>query len=101
MAKFWVTVRLATGSDIVVKGREAETIIALVEAGSRGITSLDASRAGWAYRLAAYIHRLKTDYGISIETRRESHDGGSHGRYFLRTAVEILSRSDEPTREAA
>lgn len=102
MNKLSVSVRLQpVGNVVVIKGREAETILALVEAGSRGVTSLDVSRAGWAYRLAAYVHRLKTDYGISIETRRERHDGGSHGRYFLRSAVEILDRSDQQENLAA
>ena len=70
-------------------GREAETVIALINAGPRGITSLEAFRAGWAVRLAAYIRDLRL-MGVPIDMKREAHDGGKHGRYVLRSSVTIL-----------
>ena len=53
---------------------------------------------GWGYRLGHYVHILRKDYEINIETLREEHDGeagkGWHGRYDLHTPVS-LSRQDE------
>lgn len=75
-----------------VKGRIAETLLALVDAGPRGITSLEAFKAGWAVRLAAYVHRLRSDCRLAIETRREPHGGGNHARYVLNSRVELIDR---------
>lgn len=74
---------------ITVTGREAQTLTALIEAGSKGITALEMS--SWAYRLGAYVHRLRHDYGLDIETVREAHEGGSHGRYILHTPCRIAT----------
>ena len=92
-AKLAVQFRLPSGVVREAKGREAETISALVEAGPRGITSLETFRAGWAVRLAAYVKDLRT-MGVAIRTTRERHVGGSHGRYTLEGKVEILWRND-------
>jgi hypothetical protein len=81
---------LPDGLPFSVNGREAETLLALTAAGPRGLTSLEAFRAGWAVRLAAYIHDLKHDFGVPIVATREEHDGGSHARYFLVGRVEVL-----------
>lgn len=100
MAKLIVTARIIPdGAPFQVKGREAETLLALVAAGPRGITSLEAFRAGWAARLAAYVFDLRNDFGIPIESSREEHDGGSHARYTLACRVEILR--GRPATEAA
>jgi len=99
-----LTVRARTlpdGSSFTVTGRMAETLLSLIEAGSRGITSLEAFEAGWAVRLAAYVHRLRTVCRLAIETRREPHKGGHHARYTLRSAVEVTERSDASERMAA
>lgn len=85
---------LPDGRHISVIGRPAEALRSLVEAGPRGITSLEAFQAGWAVRLAAYIHRLRSECGLVIETKREPHQGGSHARYVLHTPVELTERSD-------
>ncbi len=71
------------------KGRKAQTLVCLVEAGNRGLTSEEV--ASWALRLASYIYDLKNDYGIDIETTLEPHKGGKHGRYRLLSLVEIIS----------
>ena len=100
MAKLKVTFTLADGINKVAVGREAETLIALVNAGNLGITSLDAFKAGWAVRLAAYIFDLKA-MGVPIEATTEPHAGGRHARYAFNGAVEIISRSDQQERLAA
>ena len=71
-----------------IKGRSAQTLLALVQSGSRGVTALELS--SWALRLAAYVHELRQGYGMDIVTQREEHEGGWHGRYVLHTPVEIL-----------
>lgn len=92
-AKLAVHFRLPSGVVREAKGREAETIAALVAAGPRGITSLETFQAGWAVRLGAYIFDLRA-MGAPIRTTRERHDGGNHARYLLDGQVEILWRND-------
>ena len=70
-----------------VTGQVAKALEALVARGAAGVTSLEV--ASWAYRLGAYVHNLRRDYGLAIETVREPHEGGWHGRYVLRSAVTI------------
>ena len=71
-----------------LSGQQAKSLNALIQAKEKGITALEVSC--WAYRLAAYIHILRTEYNLDISTRREAHEGGHHGRYFLHSKVEIL-----------
>lgn len=98
------TIRIGEGSAITVTGREAQTIIALVNAGPKGITSLDTFKAGWAVRLGAYVFDLR-GFGVPIETTREPHDGGNHARYRLAGPVTLLHveghESQSTEREAA
>jgi hypothetical protein len=97
-----VTARIVPdGCAFAVSGRPAETLLSLVEAGPRGITSLEAFEAGWAVRLAAYVHRLRSDYRLAIETRREAHQGGNHARYVLLSHIEVMTRSDRKEQMAA
>ncbi len=72
----------------VVTGQTARALVALVRAGKAGVTALEVN--SWAYRLGAYVHRLRHENGLAIETVREPHDGGWHGRYVLRCPVELL-----------
>ena len=77
---------LSERREIEVTGnRYIQALKALVEAGDRGVTALEIS--SWALRLSHYIFILRRDYGLDIETRDEPHDGGTHGRYFLRSTV--------------
>ena len=69
-------------------GQKAKALLALVEAGSKGITALEA--ASWAYRLAAYCHFLFRDHGLQIICEREDHPGGWHGRHILVDSVTIV-----------
>ena len=84
------TFRVGYGPLKTATGREDQTIIALVKAGPKGITSLETFQAGWAVRLGAYIFDLKK-MGVPIVTRWEPHEGGKHGRYKLTCQVEIVS----------
>jgi Helix-turn-helix domain len=85
-----VQFRKADGPLQKANGREAETLIALINSGSHGITALEAFRGGWAVRLAAYVNDLRR-MGVDIRTIREAHEGGSHGRYILISPVVIVS----------
>lgn len=68
-------------------GQVAKALAALVAAGARGVTALEVN--SWAYRLGAYVHSLRHDCGLTIETVREPHEGGWHGRYVLRCRVTL------------
>ena len=99
MAKLTVHARIAPdGRTFTCRGQEAKTLLLLVEKGKAGVTAYD-SRGGPPFRLAAYTHNLIRNSGLSIETQRESHEGGWHGRFVLHTPVEILA--DEATAVAA
>lgn len=77
----------AEGRMSEVQGQCARALLALVAAGSSGITALE--MGGWAYRLAAYIHTLRKHHGLVVITAREPHPGGWHGRHVLLTPVRI------------
>ncbi len=74
---------------LVVRGQTARALCALVAAGPRGVTALDVSGT-WAYRFAAYCHKLRKRHGLAIRTDREPHPGGWHGRHVLETPVVIV-----------
>ncbi len=76
---------------LTVTGQVARALEALVHRGSAGVTALELS--SWALRLAHYVFVLRSQFGLVIETEREEHDGGWHGRYRLRSPVVI----DGPT----
>lgn len=90
MPKIKATFRIGGGLAITAIVREAQTIIAVIEAGPKRITSLEMHRSGWALRLAAYICDLRK-MGVPIHTRRERHDGGYHRRYFLAGPVQMVA----------
>ena len=69
-----------------VSGQTAKAITALVLAGQHGVTALEVS--SWAFRFAAYCHLLRR-HGLDIQTLKESHKGGWHGRHVLHTAVRL------------
>ena len=82
---------IGPGGAFTVKGQTAKALIALNKAGASGITALEVN--SWAYRLGAYVHDLRRQHGLAIETQREGHEGGWHGRYVLRSTVAL----GEPT----
>jgi len=82
--------------EIIATGRYAQALRELVKAGDKGVTALEIS--SWALRLSHYIDVLRKDdrYRLNIETQLEEHEvdgmgAGRHGRYFLRTPVELVS----------
>lgn len=74
-------------------GQTAKALRELVSRGAAGLTALEADT--WAFRLAAYCHDLRRKHGLSVETLREDHDGGWHGRHVLRSEVRIIHSSQE------
>jgi len=90
---------LSERREIEVTGRYAQTLRALVEAGNRGTTALEMS--SWALRLSHYIFILRTRDGLDIETQNEPHDGETHGRYVLRSQVELIDADSGDGRAAA
>jgi hypothetical protein len=80
------------GQPIQLTGKTALTMEALIHAEQKGITALEMS--SWALRLAAYVHRLRTDYGMAIETLHELHVDGWHGRYVLQSRVQIMGAAN-------
>ena len=90
-----VTVAVSEGvgeRSFEVRGRPAQTLLALVRASQGGITALE--MASWALRLAHYVFVLRTEFGLDIETRRERHETsagvGWHARYVLHSSVRII-----------
>jgi len=69
-------------------GQQCKALSSLINSKNKGITALEVSC--WAYRLAAYIHILRTKFDLNISTIREAHEGGFHARYHLLDKVEIL-----------
>ena len=83
-----LTVETPSGRIAINARQPRRALAALIQAGSKGVTALELS--SWAYRLGAYVHTLRHDYGLTIETLREPHDGGWHGRYVLHTPCQII-----------
>ena len=84
-----LNIRLPDGRELRLKGREAWTLNALIEAGARGVTPRERPAPRWSH----YVYRIRR-IGIEVETLRETHGGpyaGHHGRYVLGTPVEVLS----------
>ncbi len=72
-------------------GRVAWAVERLREAGEFGCTPISNPAPRWS----AYVHKLRNDFGINVETIHEQHDGpfpGSHARYVLRTDVRPAER---------
>ena len=96
-----VTARiLPDGSTSTVAGRDAWALLELGKAGPDGCTPIDHPGPRWS----GYVHNLRREYGLAIETVHEAHKGlfpGSHARYVLKSEVEIIHRSDDRERLAA
>ena len=101
MSKLIVAARtIHEGRAFTVKGRDAWALLELLKAGANGCTPIDNPGPRWS----GYVFNLKRTHGLNIETRHEHHRGqfsGTHARYVLLSAVEIMSRSDEMERQAA
>lgn len=85
--------RLDEQEQIRVEGRVAWTLLQLIEAGKVGCTPIERPAPRWS----DYVFQLRA-LGVGIETILEKHAGpfpGNHGRYILRSSVELLSRNGE------
>ncbi len=75
---------------LVLYGRNAWALAELIKAGEKGCTPITHPGPRWS----AYVHRLRHEHGLDIETIHEVHGGafpGNHARYVLRSAVEAVS----------
>ena len=71
-----------------VGGKVAKAMLALASACDKGVTAQEVST--WAYRFSAYCFVLRHEHSLVIETLREDHEGGWHGRHVLRSPITIL-----------
>lgn len=91
--EFILTLPNGTSRSIWLVGRDAWTMDQLIEAGSKGCTPIDNPAPRWS----GYIHSLRKEYDVDIETVTEAHGGpfsGTHARYLLRSKVERVSESE-------
>lgn len=80
---------LDNGETLTFQGREAWALHQLISAGEKGVTPREYPAPRWS----GYVHDLRKR-GLHIETITEPHGGpfaGQHGRYVLRTPVEVLA----------
>lgn len=80
-------------------GREAWALNELAKAGGDGITT--AMYPGT--RLSEYVSQLRKS-GLEIETKDEPHGGlfsGRHGRYILKTRLQLFPMGEESNEAAA
>lgn len=84
---------LPGGKPFTVTGRDAFALDELLAAGLTGCTPITRPAPRWS----AYVHALRTERALNIETVTEPHAGqfaGHHAKYILRSPVEIVSRND-------
>ena len=79
---------LPNGEIFTATGQEARTLLLLHTKGNAGVVAYDFA-GGPPFRLPAYTWSLMRKFNLDIETQRELHDGGWHGRFVLHTPVEI------------
>ena len=88
MSSTKIKIRLLDGSQQSFAGREAWTLRRLVDAGSRGVATIDHPAPRWSH----YVFKLRRA-GLTITTEYEAHGGtypGTHGRYRLETPVTVV-----------
>lgn len=78
------------GSEMTVRGREAQTLALLLKTGPNGFTSGEASPLGWARRTSAYIRELRLK-GLQILTVWESASDCRIGRYILLSPISVVT----------
>ena len=75
--------------DLILDGRNGWALLELLRAGKKGCTPIDNPAPRWS----AYVHRLRHEFGMDIETIHESHGGpfpGTHARYVLKSQVRLV-----------
>lgn len=95
MKKYTLLVKIEPDGDVKqLDGRAAWMMQKLIEAGERGVTSLDLPTG---VRVAHAVYLLRRD-GFVISTKRESHGGpfaGVHGRYTLESSTSIIDPAEQ------
>ena len=74
--------------EIIPRGRDAWALSELVTAGNDGCTPMEHVGPRWSH----YVWKLRTVYGLAIESVEEQHGGefsGRHVRYVLRSRVQF------------
>ena len=87
-ARFTVANDDCTTRDITVQGRDRWALESLISAGAAGCTPIDHPGPRWS----AYVHALRHERALHIETIHEKHDGpfeGNHARYVLKSSVTL------------
>ena len=77
-----------TTAEITVQGRDRWALECLIKAGALGCTPIDQPGPRWS----AYVHALRHERGLAIETIHEKHDGpfeGTHARYVLKSRITL------------
>ena len=86
-----ITFRIAGQATIrEVRGRYAWCLGKLLEAGDDGVTPIERPAPRWSH----YVDILRDREGLDIETIEDKHGGayrGWHGRYVLRSQIEIIA----------
>ena len=72
------------------RDKRGERFSCLHQKGALGVVAYD-FRGGPPFRLPAYTWSLMRNHGLVIETRREQHECGWHGRFVLHTPIEIIA----------
>jgi hypothetical protein len=83
-------VQIDGGPVVVIRGRAAWALLALMAAGATGCTYIDNPAPHWP----GYVHQLHT-IGVAIASTREAHRGpfpGHHARYYLRSVIVIIEK---------
>lgn len=75
---------------LTVKGRMAQTLLLLMQCGSKGFTAGEASPLGWARRTSHYVHELR-QLGFPIVTKWEEAGDARVGRYILVASVSVVA----------
>jgi len=85
---FEVTAENSRKRHLALTGRKAWALAELVKAGADGCTPITHPGPRWS----AYVHGLRHEYQLKIDTVHEKHSGpfpGCHARYVLRSDVQV------------
>ena len=79
--------------EITIIGKKARLLKMLYDNRDEGITALDV--VPWICGISCYLYDLRHIHGLNIETTKEPHVGGYHGRYRLKSGINIIHVEDE------
>ena len=79
-----------TTAEITVQGRDRWALECLINAGAKGCTPIEHPGPRWS----AYVHALRHERALHIDTIHEKHSGpfkGNHARYVLKSRVTLAA----------